>query len=374
MTIDVGKNVQRTDDGYIIECKTYINGVDAYTTLHIPGTISLDKALEIPPKLKPELIEGVLRQGHKMFISGPSKAGKTFAVMQLALAVATGGQWFGWKCRTGSVLYINLELDENTCLNRFNNICKKMQIDPKTLTNLQVLNLRGHTLTSNDLADVLTSDKFDQFQLVIIDPIYKIFDGAENDQQCVTRFCSAINRIAGTDASVVYVHHHSKGAQGDKFVMDRASGSGVFARDADAMVDMVQLFPPHVASLDVDLPSVWKVETVLREFKPSKPLIVEYRYPLHVVDNSGIYAGWKPRTSAQRGGMATGQIQHGKKIDNIKRFKELYTKLAASTGGPPCIDEISDQLQISKATVRRYSHECGLSVAFSKRGRPSRNN
>ena len=40
-----------------------------------------------------------------------------------------------------------------------------------------------------------------------------------------------------------YCHHHSKGAQGGKRSMDRASGSGVFARDPDAMLDMTELTP-----------------------------------------------------------------------------------------------------------------------------------
>ena len=40
---------------------------------------------------------------------------------------------------------------------------------------------------------------------------------------------------------MIYCHHHSKGAQGGKRAMDRASGSGVFARDPDALIDMVEL-------------------------------------------------------------------------------------------------------------------------------------
>jgi RecA-family ATPase len=42
-------------------------------------------------------------------------------------------------------------------------------------------------------------------------------------------------------SSVIYCHHHSKGSQGGKKSMDRASGSGVFARDPDALIDLVEL-------------------------------------------------------------------------------------------------------------------------------------
>ena len=38
-------------------------------------------AWENMPELSPALIEGVLRQGHKMLLAGPSKAGKSFALI-----------------------------------------------------------------------------------------------------------------------------------------------------------------------------------------------------------------------------------------------------------------------------------------------------
>ncbi|MGN0114173.1 MAG: DNA primase, partial [Acutalibacteraceae bacterium] len=41
--------------------------------------------------------------------------------------------------------------------------------------------------------------------------------------------------------AVIYCHHHSKGVQGGKKSMDRASGSGVFARDPDALLDLIEL-------------------------------------------------------------------------------------------------------------------------------------
>ncbi|WP_270344759.1 hypothetical protein [Enterococcus thailandicus] len=41
--------------------------------------------------------------------------------------------------------------------------------------------------------------------------------------------------------AVIYCHHHSKGSQGGKNSMDRSSGSGVFARDPDAILDLIEL-------------------------------------------------------------------------------------------------------------------------------------
>ena len=77
----------------------------------LPDTESLESVWDDLPALAPPLIENVLRQGHKMLIAGPSKAGKSFALIELCIAIAEGRKWFGWNCSQGRVLYVNLELE-----------------------------------------------------------------------------------------------------------------------------------------------------------------------------------------------------------------------------------------------------------------------
>ena len=58
----------------------------------------------------------------------------------------------------------------------------------------------------------------------------------------MAHFCNQFDRVCSElGAAVIYCHHHSKGVQGAKRSMDRASGSGVFARDPDAMIDLIEL-------------------------------------------------------------------------------------------------------------------------------------
>ena len=57
------------------------------------------------PELSPPLIDGVLRQGHKMLLAGPSKAGKSYALIELSCAIAEGRRWLSWVCARGKVLY-----------------------------------------------------------------------------------------------------------------------------------------------------------------------------------------------------------------------------------------------------------------------------
>lgn len=54
-----------------------------------------------PPPLKPVVIDGVLREGFKMRLQGPSKAGKSFALIELAIAMAEGIKWLGHQCKQG---------------------------------------------------------------------------------------------------------------------------------------------------------------------------------------------------------------------------------------------------------------------------------
>ena len=79
---------------------------------------------------------------------------------------------------------------------------------------------------------------------IIIDPIYKVITGDENSADQMANFCNQFDKVCTElGCAVIYCHHHSKGAQGGKRSMDRASGSGVFARDPDAMLDMTELVP-----------------------------------------------------------------------------------------------------------------------------------
>jgi RecA-family ATPase len=56
----------------------------------LPPITSFAELLTNPPELPEEVIEGVVRQGHKMMISGASKSGKSFLLIELAIALAEG--------------------------------------------------------------------------------------------------------------------------------------------------------------------------------------------------------------------------------------------------------------------------------------------
>lgn len=304
------------------------------------------------PQLAPPLIEGILRQGHKMLVAGPSKAGKSFTLIELCIAIAEGKKWLNWQCAQGKTLYVNLELDRPSCLHRFKDVYNALGIKPNNLSNIDIWNLRGKSIPMDKLAPKLIrrASKKD-YIAVVIDPIYKVITGDENSADQMANFCNQFDKICNElGTSVIYCHHHSKGSQGGKRSMDRASGSGVFARDPDALLDLIELDlnEAHYKQLrnmsackccvdylranrpellnelsqdDVLSQSImidfcksklghdyykeldtlvneardkatsitaWRIEGTLREFSKFPPVNLYFEYPVHVVDQDGV--------------------------------------------------------------------------------------
>lgn len=209
----------------------------------LPDEENLADVLFNLPDYAEELIEGILRQGHKMLLVGPSKSGKSFSLIELCIAIAEGTKWMGRQCKQGDVLYVNFELDRASCLHRFKDVYQTLGLTPNNANRIFVWNLRGKTPALDQLVPkLIRRAEKKKYIAVVVDPIYKVITGDENSASEMAKFCNQFDKIADAlGASVIYAHHHSKGAQGSKKSMDRASGSGVFARDPDALLDMIEL-------------------------------------------------------------------------------------------------------------------------------------
>ena len=201
-------------------------------------------------KLSPELIKGLFRANQKMMLSGASKSGKSFMLIELALCLASGRPWLGYSCQECKVLYVNLEIAEASFLKRVDDVSAAIGLKRGEWNmNLKILNMRGFHTTLEQMRGALIGAALDEeadtgvpYSAIILDPIYKISNGEENSAKDVGAFCSQLDIICReTGSAIIFSHHHSKGDQGYKSAQDRASGSGVFARDADTMIDMIEL-------------------------------------------------------------------------------------------------------------------------------------
>lgn len=262
------------------------------------------------PELAPQLIHGVLRDGQKGMLVGPSKAGKSFALIELAVAVARGWDWMGHGCAQGRVLYVNMEIQQPSFYHRMADsyaAAKRLHGEDvpadrsallRELSGVDVWCLRGHVAPMDRLAPMLVRRAQDRgYRLVIIDPIYKVLTGDENSASDMANFTNQFDVIAESlKCAVFYAHHHAKGDAGRRGAIDRASGSGVFARDPDAMLDMSPIAVPaemrdrlvyHVTGSDGEdhkrHASAFRVSYTLREFETPPPRDVLFEWPVHFV-------------------------------------------------------------------------------------------
>ena len=387
----------------------------------LPDPESMADVWDNLPSLAPPLIDGVLRQGHKMLIAGPSKAGKSYALIELCCAIAEGKKWLEWNCTQGRVMYVNLELDRASCLHRFKDVYTALGIAPNNLSNIDIWNLRGRSVPMDKLAPKLirrASKK--NYIAIIIDPIYKVITGDENSADQMAHFCNQFDKVCTElGCAVIYCHHHSKGAQGGKRSMDRASGSGVFARDPDALIDLVELElnddilkqeknkaickvcegwlykydKLYHASQDdlcsetqmlalcreylendayecviedvgkarktVESRSAWRIEGTLREFPKFASVNLWFKYPVHNIDNIGVL-----KDIAVDDGMPTWKKNFAKKKTDAERKTERKNSLetafeACGIDDKVTVKAMAEYMGVSEKTVRRRLKEHG---------------
>lgn len=264
-----------------------------------------DEPIELAPALIGTEEAGILRRGQKMVLAGPSKAGKSYALIDLAEAICCGGDWWGYPCAEGPVYYINLEIADASFRDRQHKVWEDREAHGQTgsgkaamVANFHRWDLRGHACDMERLAPRIihrvlkrSGGERGRFAAIIVDPIYKVNGGDENDASAISRFTNQLDRIAAEcGCAVIYAHHHAKGALGDRKSMDRMSGSGVFARDADAIVDMSQLEIEEGSDIHRAMEGAtgWRVSATLREFRSPEPIDLIWRYPRFFRDASGM--------------------------------------------------------------------------------------
>ena len=398
------------------EWQEWIEGIDD----NLPDPEKLDSVWDSLPELAPPLIDGVLRQGHKMLVAGPSKAGKSFALIELCCAIAEGREWLGFKCTQGKVMYVNLELDRASCLHRFKDVYTSLKWNPKNIGNIDIWNLRGKSIPMDKLAPkMIRRAAKKNYIAIIIDPIYKIITGDENSAEQMSKFCNQFDKVCTElGCAVIYCHHHSKGLQGEKKSMDRASGSGVFARDPDALIDLIELDLDDAVKSSIENTAIcdkvtewlsrfgvkdqvpiddllvsskateaarellkaasyrlmmndieevkrqcesytaWRIEGTLREFPKFSPLNLWFKYPVHVIDDTDVLKSIDTQNSKG----SPWQKNFGKKKTKQEKKTERQDALEnafayCNQNGQTTIKEIAEYMGKSEDTLRRYINE-----------------
>ncbi len=329
------------------------------------------------PPLEPEVIPGVLRQGHKMMVSAASKAGKSFLMTELAVALSEGLDWLGFKCRKSRVLYVNFEIDAPSFMHRVKDVFSAYGTSASG-NNLQIWNLRGKSMSMSSNEEKKGFDsklikrvvKDGHYDAIIIDPIYKVLDGDENSASDIRKFCNSLDLVCEmTGCCAIYVHHHSKGNKSGVSAIDRASGSGVFGRDADAVVDLIEI--PLTEAVRNRLPAdVYKckgfmMSTDLREFEAVPQRFFWFKHPVHVEDTTGVLEESAGRPAGTGETEATKISKAQKSADKKSQFLTAVETLESVYERKPTVKEVVDYFSLngeatpgfSKRSVQRYFEE-----------------
>ena len=223
----------------------------------------------------------------------------------------------------------------------------------------------------------------------------------------MANFCNQFDRICDQlGTATIYCHHHSKGSQGQKVASDRASGSGVFARDPDACLDLIELkldgrkreviadrlaCEAVAAYMDKAMPSwrgtvpqddaivwpklqgwltsefaeiapqaliigsdahrkafdmsAWRIEGTLREFKGFAPRRVFFDYPIHKVDQWDLLAD--ARAEGELPSKSSREEAIAKRQDDAKE-ETLTAFYAVAENGKAKVKDLVEYLGITE--------------------------
>lgn len=316
----------------------------------------------VPPE-DDVLIEGLMYVGRKAIITGPPKSHKSMEAIHLALALATGGEWWGHRCRRSKVLYVNVEIPEDEFYRRLDSVRYEMAITPAAyMDTLEVSSIVGResptggSFDCGSLCDGLElAYKPGDYDVLIVDPIYKLNPGDE-DHASVSALLNRLDRHRATmHCSIVYVHHTAKGGGAGKSVYEQGRGSGDWGGDADLMVAVTELAPleeggdawGHATALGINDPtnSAYQIRFATRSFNDPPHVRVFKAWPLFKEATDVLDSLHERGDARAKGGAATS----ARWKDRRRRRDEAVTmavKMCGVDGVKPTTQNVYERLSI----------------------------
>jgi hypothetical protein len=356
---DTASNPQLDESGKLdsraAEIMADLAGADSSHAAALEATAWLQNPLPEPE----QVFRGAFDLNTKTCVVGPSKARKSFFLLQAAVSLAAGLPAFlAWQiAKARPVLYANLEIPPAHFQRRLRRMVKALAAAPEALKGrLHILNGRG--MAPDAVTALIVSEaRRVRAEVLILDPIYKLIPGDESKQENVKSLLSIMDRIcASTGAAMVYVHHGTKGEAGDRLMIDRAAGSGVLARDVDCLISLVH----HIED------PLLVVEQVARSYPPVDAFTIRWD---EEADRFQVEDGVAPavRTSANR--KRTGTV--GKAISDADVLALVKTKPLTHSTIQEAMKGLGLPREKARATLDRLVED-GAVLVFKTKTFPTR--
>ena len=244
----------------------------------LPPIRDMADNFKTPPPKPDEVICGMLHRRGLMNIGGMSKARKSWVLLNLALAVATGTPWFGFETKKGKVLILNFEIDAGFYTERASAVAEAMGIAlPKG--SIDCWDLRGYACDIAKLRPAIEARMAGaNYDLVVADPLYMLIgERDESNAGDMTDMMNEFSQVAVRgNAALAFATHFAKGNAANKNAIDRASGSGVLARYPDVVATLTEHEQEDCVTFEV----------TVRNNKPIPKAGLRWTYPMFQRDES----------------------------------------------------------------------------------------
>ena len=249
-------------------------------------------SIDIPPEPRDFILQGLLDVGRVGLLTGHGGRGKSWALTQLAISVATGTPWFGEYSvpKKGKVVLILGEEDMQEVHRRIYEAIQAMDLDHEQKQdikkNVYAMGMGGEQVTLIDgnkgtddyeeLKDLITFEE--DLRLVILDPLSRFAgDDTEGEAKAATRFITLLEHLTlshtGSKFSVIMAHHERKPGG------PRDGGDQFSVRGSTGLVDGARWVARLGKVKDDESGDLVKFEVVKTNYQPSRRSITLERRP-----------------------------------------------------------------------------------------------
>lgn len=222
------------------------------------------------PKRDNLIIDGALRTGEFMLLSAPPKSGKSLSLIDLALSVSHGEDWFGFATRQTDVLFVTLESTRSAFLNRLFDVAEARRLSAAT-PSLGFLTLRGIAFSPLEMAQYIAKRvkgakqlEDHNYELIVIDPISAILHNPK-----------ALRSSSTTERSLL---------QMVDMLLALTGSAVVTATDLDEMPELSRHADSILSLSPVDgCPDIYSLKGTFREFPARPSSEVSWRYPRFIL-------------------------------------------------------------------------------------------
>ncbi len=212
-------------------------------------SVSLPELLGRETGTRTRLLGDLIAVNEIAMLHGQPRDGKTWAALEIAIALVRGEAAFGLPALTavkaGAVLIIGNEDAEGAYVDRIAQMCRGRGIEPTTLVRLHFMVRVGASLDDPVWqARIIAEAKRLGVVLIIIDPLRSLTartDQGPSEFQPVALYLRHL--LSETGAAILIVHHDTKpqpGVVDTRRRAQRASGGGIFS-NVDAPIHVVGL-------------------------------------------------------------------------------------------------------------------------------------